>query len=240
MAEEPARWWEEAGAEGFNFRDNAGDAPQDNTDEYVSTGSEHIGASVLRCFGRGIQSYGRVVSWLPGHLNEGEAYYRVKHDDGDEEDLDEEELAAALRAARETPRPETAEAEAGPAKEEAVEALKDTGLAPEPPEAYADPQDDATKRAAAAWRGVAFVAEVLSADQALEGFGGDAVQALHDVATTAPDPLKALALYHAERCAQRWKAKKTSLTGSEEPPEVADLLGGVAALACAGAGHAQL
>ena len=92
------RWWEGEGAAGFNFTE---DAEGDNTDDYTSEGCDFVNRSVLRKFGRGIESYGTVVSWLPAHLNEGEPYYRVRHDDGDEEDLDEAELAEALKAAEE-------------------------------------------------------------------------------------------------------------------------------------------
>ena len=67
--ESGGRWWEGEGAAGFNFtEDNEGD----NTDDYTSEGCDFVNRSVLRKFGRGIESYGTVVSWLPAHLNEGE------------------------------------------------------------------------------------------------------------------------------------------------------------------------
>ncbi|KAH8067014.1 amino acid transmembrane transporter [Aureococcus anophagefferens] len=88
------RWWqEESAAEaGFDF-ETANDGGDDDDADYVKTGP-YIGRAVRRTFGRGVVSYGVVVSWLPHEKNEGQAFFRVRHDDGDEEDLDEAEVDA--------------------------------------------------------------------------------------------------------------------------------------------------
>ncbi|KAH8065102.1 hypothetical protein JL722_2007 [Aureococcus anophagefferens] len=88
------RWWqEESAAEaGFDF-ETANDGGDDDDADYVKTGP-YIGRAVRRTFGRGVVSYGVVVSWLPHEKNEGQAFFRVRHDDGDEEDLGEAEVDA--------------------------------------------------------------------------------------------------------------------------------------------------
>ena len=115
------------GAAGFNFtEDNEGD----NTDDYTSEGLRFCERSVLRKFGRGIESYGTVVSWLPAHLNEGEPYYRVRHDDGDEEDLDEAELAEAPQSGGRAAQTCYCALSKQSGNEKALEALDDHGKPP--------------------------------------------------------------------------------------------------------------
>lgn len=232
------RWWEGKDSAGFDF---TADAPEDDTDDYTSEGCPCVDRSILRKFGRGIESYGTVVSWLPAHLNEGEPYYRVRHDDGDEEDLDEAELAEALKAAEERPRPLTALTKVTEeAKEKALEALDDHGLAPEAPASYDEPTDASTKKLAAAWQGLKFIADLLQNDLCAKHFGADALTFFASVAATAPDPLRALATFHVERLAMRWRDGFEFSGEGAEPPEAADALCGVAALERCGVGHANL
>jgi hypothetical protein len=234
--ESGGRWWEGEGAAGFNFtEDNEGD----NTDDYTSEGCDFVNRSVLRKFGRGIESYGTVVSWLPAHLNEGEPYYRVRHDDGDEEDLDEAELAEALKAAEEQPRPVTAVVKTV-SNEKALEALDDHGKPPEAPLSYETPPDAQTKRLASAWKGLSFIADLLDNDLCAKNFGADALTFLSSVAATAPDPLRALATFHVERLAIKWRDGFAFDSDQAEPPECADALCGIAALERCGVGHANL
>ena len=72
---------------------------------YLTAGNEHLGKRVLRTFkgrGRGAERkvWGDVVGWLPA-AGDDEALWRVRHSDGDEEDLDEGELTESLAAAKE-------------------------------------------------------------------------------------------------------------------------------------------
>jgi len=57
---------------------------------YKTSGSEFIGKKVQRTFGKRVV-YGTIVGWLPPE-GEDEALWHVIHDDGDEEDLDENEV----------------------------------------------------------------------------------------------------------------------------------------------------
>ena len=61
---------------------------------WLKSGSEWIGRGVCRTF-YGHVSAGRVVYWIPANDEGDEALWKVRHDDGDMEDLDEEELKAA-------------------------------------------------------------------------------------------------------------------------------------------------
>ena len=63
-------------------------------------GCEHIGKRVTRRF-EGVNVGGVVSAWAPADGQE-EALYRVRHDDGDEEDLDRQELEDALALAANT------------------------------------------------------------------------------------------------------------------------------------------
>ena len=62
---------------------------------------EHIGKRVTRRF-EGVNVGGKVIAWAPPD-GQDEALYRVHHDDGDEEDLDRQELEDALALAAKTP-----------------------------------------------------------------------------------------------------------------------------------------
>ena len=64
---------------------------------HITKGSPHIGEPVTRVFKK--RKFEAVVkSWIPpGVAADDTALYRVKHEDGDEEELDEKELAAAVR-----------------------------------------------------------------------------------------------------------------------------------------------
>ena len=57
-------------------------------EEWLTTGSEWLGKRVARTFG-GQQFVGRVVSWVPANDDGDPPLWKIKHDDGDEEDLEE-------------------------------------------------------------------------------------------------------------------------------------------------------
>ena len=75
---------------------------------YTTIGCDHLNQDVLRG-----DAYGTVVGWFPvGESATGGARYRVRYDDDDsKEDLDEAELATALKAADESPRPASSNAQ---------------------------------------------------------------------------------------------------------------------------------
>ena len=69
-------------------------APRES--RWLSVGHPHIGARVTRRFD-GAKVYGTVRKWLPADEAEGEpALYRIVHDDGDQEELEEDEVEAAV------------------------------------------------------------------------------------------------------------------------------------------------
>ena len=67
------------------------------------------------------------------------------------------------------------------------------------------PPDAQTKRLASAWKGLSFIADLLDNDLCAKNFGADAFTFLSSVAATAPDPLRALATFHVERLAIKWR-----------------------------------
>ena len=133
MADEQAgRWWEEEGGKDFNFAAAGGEGDDEGDDDYETSGSHWIGKSTVRCFGRNAWSWGTVVAWLPPEKNDGVAFYRVRHDDGDEEDLDDGEVREYAGAYAANPRPENA-AVAQKTTGKAAPDLGDSASAPEPP-----------------------------------------------------------------------------------------------------------
>ena len=68
---------------------------------FKTTGHHWLGERIARHFdGFSVPSAGRVVSWVPANPSEGDqALWHVRHNDGDEEDLDEAEMKAALKLA---------------------------------------------------------------------------------------------------------------------------------------------
>mmetsp|Transcript_30144 Transcript_30144/g.68461 ORF Transcript_30144/g.68461 Transcript_30144/m.68461 type:complete len:1247 (-) Transcript_30144:1529-5269(-) len=62
---------------------------------YQTTGSEYIGRNVRRVFGKKNPVMGLIVGWLPA-TDEEPALWHVQHLDGDEEDMDEEEVRQYL------------------------------------------------------------------------------------------------------------------------------------------------
>jgi hypothetical protein len=64
-----------------------------------TTGHHWLEEKIARMFdGFETPSAGRVVSWVPANPENGDqALWHVRHNDGDEEDLDEVEMKAALR-----------------------------------------------------------------------------------------------------------------------------------------------
>ena len=193
------RWWQEEGAAeaGFDFETSGGNEGDDDED-YVETGSEWIGRPVRRTFGRNVVSYGVVVSWLPAEKNDGRAFYRVRHDDGDEEDLDEDEVGEAARGFEECPKVGGGDAPAsggGAPSSDGADALGDGESAPEPPADFGHidraPEEIAKRRPtcylAACWKGLSYLAELGESEVNLVGFGADLCLAFHDVASTARD-----------------------------------------------------
>lgn len=67
------------------------DDDHDNQDEWLTTGSRWIGRRIRRSFPGVPTVVGRVVSWLPPTRTD-PALWRLRHEDGDEEDLEEYEL----------------------------------------------------------------------------------------------------------------------------------------------------
>ena len=66
-------------------------------ERWLRSGSDFIGQRCLRYFDdRPVQA--KIVSWLPAAGSDEEPYWRCRHDDGDEEDLDEGEVRVALAA----------------------------------------------------------------------------------------------------------------------------------------------
>ena len=66
-------------------------------EDWLTEGSELLHQRIARRFGKSVM-LGLVVGWLPPNDTTGEdVLYRVCHDDGDVEDLDSDELRAALR-----------------------------------------------------------------------------------------------------------------------------------------------
>jgi hypothetical protein len=61
-------------------------------DNWCTSGSEYLNLTVLRKF-EGCQIEAKVIKWLPqGQQDDEPALYKIKHEDGDIEDLEEEEV----------------------------------------------------------------------------------------------------------------------------------------------------
>eukprot|EP01041_Mallomonas_annulata_P007822 gene7822-15997_t len=89
--------------EGWVFGDDKPDnvegagAGPDETDTLTGGGAQLLGRRVRRFFsGIGV-SDGVLTAFLSADRNEGEALWHMRHDDGDEEDLDEPEVLSALK-----------------------------------------------------------------------------------------------------------------------------------------------
>ena len=59
------------------------------------TAGPHLGKRLVRTFD-GVESRGHVVGWIPEMENSGVALWHVKHEDGDEEDLEADEVEQAI------------------------------------------------------------------------------------------------------------------------------------------------
>ena len=70
-------------------------------EDWREAGHPLLGKRVLRTFGK-CRTFGHITKWLPADGVE-PALFRVVHDDGDEEDLEEGEAAEALEAAATVP-----------------------------------------------------------------------------------------------------------------------------------------
>ena len=76
-------------------------APPVDADGYFTSGHPWIGQRLRRIFtdassGTTVIADGRVTSWLPADAESDPALWHMLHDDGDEEYLDEAEVAVAL------------------------------------------------------------------------------------------------------------------------------------------------
>ncbi|KAL1499104.1 hypothetical protein AB1Y20_013617 [Prymnesium parvum] len=99
----------------------------DEGEEWKTSGHAWVGKRVRRFF-EGEASDGTITRWLPED-GEDEPLWHMEHDDGDEEDLDEEEARAAVRALKRRQTTEEA-AEQGEESDEADEEVSD-GEVPE-------------------------------------------------------------------------------------------------------------
>uniref|UniRef100_A0A7S3K3J0 Uncharacterized protein n=1 Tax=Aureoumbra lagunensis TaxID=44058 RepID=A0A7S3K3J0_9STRA len=86
--EKPERWWEETT---FDYAQN------NNDEEYLTTGSEWLGRKIYL---QEHEVWATVIKWLPAEKNDGIAFWRVRHADGDDEDLELHELEAAWSCAK--------------------------------------------------------------------------------------------------------------------------------------------
>ncbi|KAH8069128.1 hypothetical protein JL720_12033 [Aureococcus anophagefferens] len=243
------RWWqEESAAEaGFDF-ETANDGGDDDDADYVKTGP-YIGRAVrhLRPRRRVLRRR-RVLAAPreergPGLLPRAPRRRRRggfgRGEVGDAADAEAHQRAPARDAG------DDAAADAAPRP-----SLGDGDVAPAAPAApsrrsAASPATRARRGRRGArglLEGLEFLGGLGASEPVLAGFGADLCLTFHGVAATAPDPLRALALYHVERLAQRWKgAHEAALDVAQiEPVEVCDLLAGVVAVARAGAAHASL
>jgi hypothetical protein len=85
-----------------HYQDIINDEPDDDEKddtEWHTSGSELLGRRVKRSFAKDRRKEtfmcGTVVGWLPADANDGLALWHVRHDDGDEEDLEEHEVTEA-------------------------------------------------------------------------------------------------------------------------------------------------
>ena len=81
-------------------KSSAGSSSQQRIDarSMLAAGHVYVGRRVARLFGKRLV-LGTVTGWLPACKVQGEpALFRIVHDDGDEEDLEEEEAADAIEA----------------------------------------------------------------------------------------------------------------------------------------------
>lgn len=215
------RWWQDSE---FDFEQEAEEA------EYETTGSEWIGRTVRRTFGKKVVSYGFIESWLPPSKNDGRAFYRVKHDDGDEEDLELDEVKAAVAAAETMPKMSVSSEHRRSNRGEEKLLLEDL-KPPELPSAL-----DASREMRAAFRGLEYAVSIVN--EQVSSFGADGVQLLADVGHSSADPLRGLALYHLEQLAQRWKGS-IQVPEDDEPGVYCDALCGLYGLERAGVGHPE-
>mmetsp|Transcript_13493 Transcript_13493/g.43953 ORF Transcript_13493/g.43953 Transcript_13493/m.43953 type:complete len:633 (-) Transcript_13493:217-2115(-) len=247
------RWWDNTA---YDF---AG-AGEEGEDQYETTGSEWLGRRLLRVFGSR-KVYCVVDGYLPAGKNDGRAFWRVRHDDGDDEDLELHEVREAFAAYEAHPKKkdvidlagddddddeeeeedrrarETTSSEAGPppapSEEEAAKKLEET-TAPGWPEDF-EAEDEC---ALMAFRGLERAARELEAGESY----GECVLFFSEVGRTASEPLRGLALYHAERaarkCLERHRASKKKLP--EHPQQICDLLEDAFALERVGVGSYDL
>ena len=78
--------------------------PAEEEEGWLDEGSEHLGKRIARPFSGGLTTIGQIVRWLPaGDAADEPALFHVRHDDGDEEDLEEYEVHEAVALYQTTP-----------------------------------------------------------------------------------------------------------------------------------------
>ncbi|KAJ1450604.1 hypothetical protein M885DRAFT_532054 [Pelagophyceae sp. CCMP2097] len=97
-------------------------------------------------------------------------------------------------------------------------------------------------RIVAAWRGLEGIVALLEDARNMAAFGCDGLLLLQRIVQTAPDPLRALAAYHAERLSTKWKGVNETLAdaGQVDAGRVVEIILGLSALERAGQAHALL
>ena len=63
-------------------------AEDEDDEEWLTAGSDWLGKRVVRVFD-GVRFIGQVISWVPANDDGDPPLWKIKHDDGDEEDLEE-------------------------------------------------------------------------------------------------------------------------------------------------------
>ena len=233
--QQEVQWWQNTE---YDFE--AGD----EEDAYEKSGSPWIGERVLRVFGaRKVQCV--VESWLPPEKNEGRAFWRVRHEDLDDEDLELHELEEAKAAYEAERRDEEEEEEEGENDEKAapkdsfveekkellVNKIEETTAPEWPGITPTEESDDFV--AFAAFRGLEAAAVEMDRGEA---YYGECLRFFSEVGRTAPEPLRGLALYHAEVSATRCRRRHTSAKLPEDPQDACDLLEDAFALERVGVG----
>mmetsp|Transcript_8625 Transcript_8625/g.11982 ORF Transcript_8625/g.11982 Transcript_8625/m.11982 type:complete len:656 (+) Transcript_8625:56-2023(+) len=233
--EKPERWWEETT---FDYAQN------NNDEEYLTTGSEWLGRKIYL---QEHEVWATVIKWLPAEKNDGIAFWRVRHADGDDEDLELHELEAAWSCAKIEERNENHTSSSmdddddddneniEKSVEERVYKIDETIVAPRWEDVNDLIDESKKKMIYLAWRGI----EAAANEDECNSFG-ECVEYFTNIGKSAPEPLRGLALYHAERLAQRCKARIKRNGLPEEPGELSDALIDVYALESAGVSHSEL
>eukprot|EP00966_Prymnesium_polylepis_P302382 6985880-Prymnesium_polylepis.1 len=175
--------------------DNGGEAEgeaEGDGIEWLSSGHELLGARVARPFGKRC-ALGTISKWVDADEAEGDpALFRAEHDDGDEEDLEEEEVRAAVALYKEHPKAIAYE------EKEAKKAAKAKGGGKA---AQAEEEEEAAAASAMDLEGWRLEGHPLVGRRVVRCFGGDSEEAPEGLAVGA----RIKARYRATRGGARWK-----------------------------------